>query len=95
MIDELIPKYIDNGVSYIEQDGKLYCQIPHKGGGFSRDYDVDAKYNILSIEEDKIVCEVIFYGYNMSVNLSSLDKVITIVKNNDGKWLVSNYEFKN
>ena len=95
MVDELIPSYIDNGISYIEQNGKLYCEIAHKGGGFSRDYDVEATYNITSIKENSIVSDVTFWGYDMSDELSSLKAVITIVKNNDNKWLVSDYEFKN
>lgn len=93
MIDDLVPKYINDGVSYIEQDGKLYCQLAHKGGGITRNYDVDAEYNIRSITIDKIVSDVVFCGSEMGEDeCSDKNLSITIVKDVNDNWLVSEYK---
>ena len=93
MVNDLMPKNFDNGVSYIEKDGKLYCQSSQKGLDGFRDYDKETEYNIVSIKSDTIVSNVLLWALYMGDEDSiKRDAKITIVKNESGKWLVSNYE---
>lgn len=96
MIEELKPSTIDNGFSYIEQDDKLYCQLSHKGLDGFRDYEKESEYNIISINSDMIVANVSFFAFYMGENGSiKREAMITVIKDYNDRWLVSNYEFKN
>lgn len=96
MIDELKPNTLfDNGVSYIEKDGKLYCQLSHKDLAGDRDLSKTVQYSIVSIKTNSIVADVVFWanylGYYDSIER---DATITIIRNENGKWLVSDYKIK-
>ena len=93
MVWNSIPKYIDDGVSYIEKDGKLYCQLAHKGGGIMRNYDIDAKYKIQKLTESEISADVVFCGQDMGeMECSDKNLTLSIIKDSNEKWLVSNYK---
>lgn len=93
MVNDSIPKYIDDGVSYIEKDGKLYCLLAHKGGGIMRNYDVDAEYKIQKLTESEISADVVFCGQDMGeMECSDKNLTLTIIKDSNKKWLVSNYK---
>lgn len=58
MTENLIPSYLDDNISYLEQDGKLYCQLSHKGCGDT--YREEAsKFTIDTINENTIISNAI------------------------------------
>ena len=58
-----------------------------------RDYGKETEYNIVSIKSDTIVSNVLLWALYMGDEDSiKRDAKIAIVKNESGKWLVSNYE---
>lgn len=80
MIDDLFSNRINDENSYIEQNGKLYCELYHND--FDATYD-DESFIINSIDENKIVSEFL---------PGSFDPItIVITKNSMGNWLVSDY----
>lgn len=91
MIEDLFPSYIENGVSYIEQDGKLYCQLSHKGCGDM--YNEDASYYVIdNIAEDTIVSKVILASDTCGDVQNIREGKVTLVKDSLDNWLVSQYD---
>lgn len=95
MVGELIPKYITeavvDGVSFIERDGKLYCQLSGKGCGLQYNED-DSYYMIDSISENIIVSSVIIVSNECGGLQSQSRGNVTLVKDDSGNWLMSKYD---
>lgn len=91
MVEGLLPKYLDNGVSYIEQDGKLYCQLSHKGCGDIYNEN-ESSYTINNIEEDTISVNVILASNTCGDYLNKREGKIVIVKDNLGVWKIKEYD---
>ena len=93
MTDELIPTYLNDGVSYIEQEGKLYCQLSHKGCGDI--YNENASmFTISSIESNMIVVDVILSSETCGSLLTRREGTIEVVKKTNGNWVISKYELQ-
>ena len=91
MTKELLPSYLDNGVSYIEKDGKLYCQLPHKGCGDT--YKEEASLFVINtIQSDRIAADVILSSETCGPLLTSREGNIEITKKSDGNWVISKYD---
>lgn len=91
MIEKLMPKYLDDGVSYIEQDGKLYCQLSHKGCG-DMYKEESSTFNINSIDNDKISFDVILASETCGSLLTRRKGTIEIIKNKDNNFVISKYD---
>lgn len=92
MVEDLFPKYLNNGVSYIEQNGKLYCQLSHKGCGNTYNEE-ESYYVIKSVTESTIVSSV-----NLASQTCGSGEIydrwegnVTIIKNSEGNWIISKY----
>lgn len=90
MVDDLFPNYLNDENSYIEQDGKLYCKLSHKGCGDTYD-DASSSYTITSIDENKIVSNVILIS-DTCESKNTWKGIVEIIKNSDDNWVVSKYE---
>lgn len=91
MTDELMPSYLNDGVSYIEQDGKLYCLLSHKG---CREVykEESSTFNIISIDNYKIIFDVTLSSETCGPMLSKRKGTIEIIKNKDSNWVISKYD---
>ena len=90
MTDELIPSYLNDGVSYLEQDGKLYCQLSHKGCG-DMYREESSTFEISSIDNDKISFEVILASETCGPSINKRKGTIEIIKKQDN-WVISKYD---
>lgn len=90
MVEGLYPTYLNDGKSYLEQNGKLYCQLPHKGGA-DRYNESDSKYEITSITSNSIVLKVSLVSDVMANMQNKREGTVKLVKNSVGNWLVSEY----
>ncbi len=89
MIEELFPSYLDNEVSYLEQDGKLYCQLSHKGNGYIYNKE-RSSFKINSINNNSIIAEVVLAS-NQVDYINKREGTIEITKNSDDIWVISKY----
>ena len=95
MVKELIPNYLDDKTAYIEKNGKLYCEIPHKGGWIHRFFDKETEYSIKNIQENKIDAQITFSGLEIGYDKPKNYNIdVTITKSSSGNWLVSSYEIQ-
>lgn len=90
MTKELLPSYLDDGVSYIEQDGKLYCQLAHKGCGDVYMED-DSTFTITNVNDNSIIAEVILSS-DACEQINRREGTIEIIKNENGNWVISKYD---
>ena len=90
MVEELLPKYLDDGVSYLEKDGKLYCQLSHKGPGMVYD-EAGSVYSISIIEKDKIVVNAVISA-GSGGSILTLKGNIEFIKNSESNWVISKYD---
>ena len=79
MSDELIPSYLNDGVSYLEQDGKLYCQLSHKGCGDMYKEELSS-FNINSITNDRDIFDVVLASETCGSLLNKREGTIEIIK---------------
>lgn len=76
---------------YLEQDGKLYCNVTYKGYVYSHG---NIEIEVTLQEENKIECVATMELTDSSDN-KRYDKVnITLEKNNDN-WIIASYEEQN
>lgn len=91
MIEDLFPNYLNDGVSYLEKDGKLYCQLSHKGPGET--YNESKSYYVVnSIEKNKIMLDVILISDVVESNTNTREGIVEISKNIKGDWVISKYD---
>ena len=86
-----MPNYINDGISYLEQDGKLYCQLSHKGCG-DMYKEESSVFDISGIDNDKISFDVILASETCGPLLNKRKGTIEIIKDNDNNWIVSKYD---
>ena len=91
MVQDLFPKYLNDGVSYLEKDGKLYCQLSHKGPGETYN-ESKSFYVINSMDGNKIVVGVILISDVVENVTNTREGIVEIVKNSEGNWLISKYD---
>lgn len=90
MVENLFPKYLNDGVSYLEKDSKLYCKLSHKGCGNT--YKEDASYYVIdSLNENTIVSSVILASETCGELYDKWEGKVTVVKDSAGNWLISGY----
>ncbi len=93
MTDSIISKYSREGTYvvdlYKEQNGKLYCLNPNKGGDF-RYNEEEMIYKIINTSPNAISSVITFdvesYGYTYSYVLP-----VELIKDSSNNWLISSY----
>lgn len=88
MSEKLLPNYLNNNVSYIEQNGKLYCQLAHKGPGETYNENLST-FNVLNINRDTINLKVTLVSDVVNSHNTRTGN-ITIKKSND-IWVIDEY----
>jgi len=91
MTEDLLPTYLNNGVAYLEQDGKLYCQLSHKGCGDTYKEQLST-FDISSIDNNKVIFNVVLSSETCGPSINERKGTIEIIKNQNKTWVISKYD---